>query len=214
MKKLKNRPLAIQIWIISTLVIVIVFGLLSVYFSLTIRTFFTNETYKTIETAQENLIKKSMDRDDLAKQEDKCIVSNDIRAVKHLRLKYNNDKTNLVKIQKFIPRDIAAKLFLKKLKKQAKNQKLQLKDMFKNQVLENTICNQSKRVNKKGNFVVSYMWDTYKNSLYRNLIRRLFSIMLIALIICLIASKYMAQKLVLPLRELQTKVKNRKNTMA
>jgi len=51
------------------------------------------------------------------------------------------------------------------------------------------------------------MWDTYRNSLYGSLIGRLFSVMVTALIICLIAAKYMAQKLVLPLRELQSRVK-------
>ena len=208
MKKLKNRPLSVQIWIISTLVIVIVFALLSVYFSLTIRNFFTNETYKTIETAQENLVQKITDRFDLAQDDDTSTVTNDIRSAKHLRLNYNNDEANMVKIQKFIPGDAAADLFLKNLKKQVKNQtsttQRYVQKSSSGRILYVIRVN---KLNNKRNFVVSYMWDTYKNSLYRNLIVRLFSVMLIALIICLIASKYMAQKLVLPLRELQIKVK-------
>mgnify|MGYP001593994164 FL=1 len=96
MKKLKNRPLATQIWIIFTLVIVIVFVLLSVYFSLTIRSFFTNEIYKTIEMAQENLIQKSTGKYDPNQEDNMTTVSNDIRSVKHIRLNYNNSKVNLV----------------------------------------------------------------------------------------------------------------------
>jgi len=135
MKKLKNWPLAMQIWIIFTLVIVIVFTLLSVYFSLTIRTFFTNEIYKTIETAQETLIQKSTGSYDPEQVENANTVNNDIRAVKHVRLNYNDDELNLTKIQKFIPNNTAAKLFLNNLKKQVKNQTDTTKNMFKVQVL-------------------------------------------------------------------------------
>ena len=113
-----------------------------------------------------------------------------------------------MKIQKFIPGDAASNLFLKNLKKQVKNQtattQRYVQKSSSGRILYVIRVN---KLNNKRNFVVSYMWDTYKNSLYRNLIKRLFSVMLIALIICLIASKYMAQKLVLPLRELQIKVK-------
>ena len=98
------------------------FVLLSVYFSLTIRLFFTNEIYKTIETTQENLIQKSAGRYDPNQEENTATVSNDIRAVKHMRLNYNNSEANIVKIQKIIPDNIAAESFLKKLKKQSKSQ--------------------------------------------------------------------------------------------
>ncbi|MBW9152304.1 sensor histidine kinase [Clostridium estertheticum] len=208
MKKLKNRPLATQIWIIFTLVIIIVFVLLSVYFSLTIRSFFTNEIYKTIETAQEKLIQKSTGGNDLNEEENTATVSNDIRAVKHMRLNYNKSEANIVKIQKIIPDNIEAESFLKKLKKQVKSQtnttQRYVQSTSSGRIL---YVMRSTGINKKGNFEISYMWDTYRNSLYTSLIGRLFSVMIIALIICLIGAKYMAQKLVLPLRELQGRVK-------
>lgn len=208
MKKLKNWPLALQIWLIFTSVIVIVFVLLSVYFSFTIRSFFTDEIYKTIETAQENLIQKSTDSYDPKQDNSAVATSNDIRDVKHIRLNYNDDEANLVKLEKFIPNSTAAELFLKNLKNQVKNQtdttQRYVQRASSGRILYVIRVN---GINKKGNFIVSYMWDTYRNALYANLIRRLFSVMVIALIICLIAAKYMAQKLVVPLRELQTRVK-------
>lgn len=204
MKKLKNWPLALQIWIIFTSVIVIVFVLLSVYFSLTIKKFFTDESYKTIEIAQENIAKKSMGMDDLSLD----TVNNDIRAVKHLRLNYNDDEANLVKLQKIIPNITTSKLFLKNLKNQVINQSdttgRYIQKVSSGRILYVIKANS---INKKGTFVVSYMWDTYRNDLSADLIRRIFPIMIIALIICLIAAKYMAQRLVVPLRELQSKVK-------
>lgn len=208
MKKLKNRPLASQIQIIFTIVIVIVFVLLALYFSLTVRTFFTKETYKTIETAQEKLIQKSTDKYDLKQDDNADLVNNDIRAVTHLRLNFNDNDATLSKLKKIIPNSTASELFLKKLKKQVKNQT----NTTENYVQKSSSSRilyviRIKGTKEKGNFVVSYMWDTYRNSLYVNLIKRLFSVMIIALIICLITAKYMAQKLVLPLMELQIKVK-------
>ena len=192
MNKLKNYPLALQIWMVFTSVIVIVFLLLSVYFSVTIKTFFTDEIYQTIE----NSAQSSVDE-----------VTGNIRDVKHIKLNYNDDKIDLVKIQKLISNSSSAKLFLKKIKNQAKNQtsttKRYIQKADSGRILYVIKIN---NVNKKESFVVSYMWDTYRNSLYTNLFRRLFWVMIIALIISLIAAKYMAQKLVVPLRLLKSRV--------
>ena len=208
MKKLKNWPLALQIWAIFTSVIAIVFVLLSVYFSLTIKKFFTDESYKTIETAQQNIIQKSSGINDPKQVSGSDVVSNDIRDVKHLKLNYNEDEANLVKIEKIIPNSTVSKLFLKNLINQVSNQSnttgRYIQGASSGRILYVIRANS---INKKGVFVVSYMWDTYRNALSANLIRRLFSVMIIALIICLIASKYMAQRLVVPLRELQSRVK-------
>lgn len=193
MNKLKNHSLAVQIWIVFTSVIVIVFVLLSVYFSVTIKSFFTDEIYQTIENSTENNADE---------------VSSNIRAVKHVKLNYNDDSANLAKLQKLIPSSTLAKIFLKKLKKQAKVQtsttQRYIQRADSGRILYVIKIND---INKKGNFVISYMWDTYRNSLYTNLIRRLFGVMVIALIISLIAAKYVAQRLVAPLRELQSRVK-------
>lgn len=208
MKKLKNRPLALQIWMVFTSVILIVFILLSVYFSITIRGFFTNEIYKTIETAQENLIEKSSNKSEPKEESNLETPNNDIKEVKHIRLNYSNDDANLVKIEKLIPDKDSAELFLKKLRNQAQNQSSNTKRYIQRtgsgRILYILKVNGK---NGKGNFIVSYMWDTYRNSLAANLLKRVFSVMIIALIISLIAAKYLAQKLVNPLKDLENRVR-------
>ncbi|MDP4144915.1 MAG: HAMP domain-containing sensor histidine kinase [Bacillota bacterium] len=206
MKKLKNWPLALQIWTVFTLVIVVIFVLLSLYFSMTIRSFFTDEIYRAIETAQKNNLQKASGK--AAPNEETSVgeVNNDIREVKHVRLSYVNDEADLTKIQKIIPDKSTAELFLKKLKSQAKNQ-----TNITARYIERTGSGRILYVvrvngNKKGNFMVSYMWDTYRNSLVSSLVKRIFTVMIIALIISLIAAKYLAQRLVTPLRELRNKV--------
>lgn len=208
MKKLKDWPLALQIWMVFTSVILIVFILLALYFSVTIKSFFTNETYKTIETAQENLIQKSLSKANPKEEAGLEASSNDIREVKHVRLSYSNDVENLEKIKKLIPDQDAAKQFSEKLKDQAEKQSSSTKK-YAEKVGSSRILYllRVNGKNRKGNFIVSYMWDTYRNSLAANLLKRVFSVMIIALIISLVAAKYLAQRLVVPLKELENRVK-------
>lgn len=208
MKKLKNYPLSLQIWMVFSSVIIIIFSLLSLYFSMTIKSFFTDEIYKTIETAQNNVVKKAAGIIDSQETDTTGTVSNDIREVKHVRLNSSTDDADLIKIEKFIPDKTQAELFLNKLKTQVKGQSAATRRYIQRTGSGRLlyVIRINKR-NKKTNFIVSYMWDTYRNSLAASLMKKIFSVMIIALIISLIASKYLAQKLVTPLRKLQEKVK-------
>ncbi|HEY5561206.1 MAG TPA: HAMP domain-containing sensor histidine kinase [Clostridiaceae bacterium] len=209
MNKLKNWPLSLQIWMIFTSVIVIIFVLLSIYFSISIRSLFTNEIYTTIETAQENSIQKSTDGVNSTDELSIGPVSNDIREVSNIKFNYTNDAANQLKIAKFMPNKVVGDLFLKKLKKQAQNQtsvtQRYIERTGSGRILYVIRVN---GINKKGNFIVSYMWDTYRNSLVSAFMKKLFAVMIIALIISLMAAKYLAHKLTVPLRELDKNVKN------
>lgn len=207
MKKLKSWPLSLQIWVFFSSVIVIIFLLLSLYFSVTIRGFFTDETYKTIEEAQENVIQKAASGGSPKEEVTTGSVSNDIRDVKHVRFNFFNDEANLTKIEKFIPDTNTADLFLKKIKNQARNQVNTTQRYIQRTSSGRILYVIRTKGNNKGNFLVSYMWDTYRNALAANLMRRVFPIMIIALIFSLAAAKYLAQRLAIPLKELERKVK-------
>ena len=58
--------------------------------------------------------------DDLQQEIDADAVSNDIRDVRHVRLNYNNNEADLVKLKRFIPNNNAAKTFSNKFKKTSK----------------------------------------------------------------------------------------------
>ncbi|KOA18724.1 sensor histidine kinase CssS [Clostridium homopropionicum DSM 5847] len=208
MKNRKNKPLALQIWLVFTSVILVIFILLSLYFTLAIKRFFTEETYKTIETAQKNIILKNTNKSISTEDNSVTGENNDIREVKHIKLSYNNNAADLQKIEKIIPNETTAELFLKKLENQVKNQtditKRYIQRTNSGRILYVVTIN---RNNKKGTFLVSYMWDTYRNSLSTALMRKLFSVMIIALILSIIAAKYLSQKLVTSLKELESKVR-------
>lgn len=207
MKKFKGRPLEVQIWLLFTLVIVVIFILLAIQFGVIVRRFFTEEVYKTIETAQESIIAKY--NTDNGEKDNKDEVSNNINEVKHFRINNFGDETTLTKIKKIISNEVAADAFIKKLKRQVQNQEEQsqryIQRLSSGRVLY--VINIIDSNKKSPTIILSYMWDTYRNSLSASLMKRLMFIMGIALIISLIAAKYMAQKLVIPLRQLAEKVK-------
>ena len=209
MNKLRNWPLSLQIWTIFTSVIVVIFVLLSIYFSIAIRSLFTDEIYKTIETSQENTVQKSIGGIDSVVESSNGVVNNDIKEVKNVKLNNTSNEANLLKISKIITNKVAAAQFLKKLKNQVKSQ-TNITERYIQRTSSGRILYvvRVNGINKKGNFILSYMWDTYRNSLVTNFMKRLFAVMIIALIISLIAAKYLAHMLTVPLRELDKKVKD------
>lgn len=209
MNKLKNWPLSLQIWTIFTSVIVIIFVLLALYFSITISGLYTDEIYQTIETAQENIIQKSIGGVSLNEDLNLGAASNNIREVRNIKLNYKNDESNLSKITKIISNKVTAELFLQKIKNQVQKQtnitERYIERTGSGRILYVVRINS---IDKKQNFIVSYMWDTYRNALFTNFTKNLLFVMIIALIISLIAAKYLSHKLTVPLRELDKKVKN------
>lgn len=206
MKKLKNRPLSLQIWIVFSFVIVVVFSLLIIYFSMTIRSFFKEEVYSDIKAAQRSLLEKGTNSLSGTEEADESPQSGENKDVKHIRMNLSKNEANLIKVQKVIPNRNAAEIFLRKLERQAESQALPSKEYIQ-RTASGRILYVITITDKKGDFLVSYMWDNYRNSLSAKLLRRLFSVMIIALIISLAAAKFLAQRLVNPLRQLQLKVK-------
>lgn len=206
MKKLRDWPLSLQMWSVFSIVIIIIFALLSLYFSLTIRSFFTDETYKTIETAQTTVIQNALGRLNGNEEIMMAPINNDIRDVKHVRLNFSKEEANLEKIQRQIQNKTAAEVFLRKVEMQAENQS-NLTHRYIQKVGSSRLLYVIRLNSNNRNFLVSFMWDTYRNSLVSSLMKKLLTVMLIALLISLIAARLLAQRLVVPLRELEKKVK-------
>ena len=83
---MKNKPLAIQIWMIFASVIIGIFIMLSILLPITLREFFTNEVYYTIESAQEKYIHKIMNNKSLRNRNLENEEENhDMRSVINLR---------------------------------------------------------------------------------------------------------------------------------
>lgn len=152
----------------------------------TLKTFFTNELFRTIEEAQERLtpgFSDSVPSDSTAGQQ--------MRLVKNLYIYENGDYVG----PKFQPKSI--ELFLFQAEKQKENSQRYNVSVGNNEILYVI----KKGFDPKGNEVVlvSYLWDTYRNELIQTLLTRIFFIFALiivgGIVLALIFSKWLVKPL-------------------
>lgn len=201
MKKysLKNYSLSIQIWIIFAIITLSITLIISIVFPTTLRGFFTTEIYSTIESAQSLLLNKitieyfsnDVNIDDDARLED-------IRTVKHF-LVYSDNQIILDAPVNFD--------FLNQVKKDIVNQKeirQRYSQTFNNEKLFYVIT--LGQGFSRDAHLVSYMGDSYRNDLVKELFTKLISIMVVIIIFSWIPALYLSKYLSKPLVNLEYRV--------
>lgn len=201
---MKNKPLFLQIWIVFAAITLSISIILSVILPLTLRDFFTEEIYATIESAQKLMFSRynlSSFRDLLESQgiEGARQTLENIRTVNHFFI-YDN-------MQILVPSSLSMD-FIKEVVNQIKTQ-------------QNTSQRYSGEVNgekifyviTKGTalnqniFLVSYMWDSYRQDLVQTLFRRLALVMFIVSVLSWIPAILLSKYLSSPLVTLERRVK-------
>lgn len=205
---MKNKPLSIQIWIVFAAITLLISIMLSVILPLTLRDFFTEELYATIESAQ-RLMFSTYDlpslRDFLESEglENTRQTLENIRTVNHFFIHDNN--------QVLISSSLSME-FIDEVINQA-------------QIQENVSQRYSGKVGKekvfyvitKGRalnqdiFLVSYMWDSYRQDMVQTLFKRLALVMFIVSIFSWIPAILLSKYLSSPLVALERKVKKLAN---
>ncbi|MBU3158725.1 HAMP domain-containing histidine kinase [Clostridium frigoris] len=208
---MKNKSLFFQIGIAFAAVIIGLSMLLALFFPIILREFFTNEVYSTIEGAQNNIIKKRLYKNfDI---EYPNIESNtqelDIRSVTHIQIpkKGIEGATNL-KITKVAKSLNVEREFVEQIIKQGEMQN-KLSKRYVKKIGDKKIfyvITKYSNVNKSG-FLLSYMWDTYRNSLLKTLLQKLLIITFIAVVISLSLALTLAKYITSPLIKLEKNVK-------
>lgn len=199
----KNKSLAVQIWIAFVAIISFIFLVLTVMFSFSLRNFFTDEVYNTIEASQNTFLgSKHGFGKNFSENED--IEKYNIREVKHLKYPFPND----YKIEKLFPEIDEREMFLNNVIKEYNSQKEESKRYVIKLGHSNLfyVITKYETKNKKG-FVLSYMWDTYRNNILRHLMNRLIVISIISIIVSLLVAIKMSNYLTKPLRILESNVK-------
>jgi two-component system, OmpR family, sensor histidine kinase CssS len=210
---MKSKSLFFQIGIAFAGIILGLSIILALLFPIILRDFFTNEAYSTIESAQNNIINKRLVKNlDLENSNDGGNDDKiDIRSVTHLQVpKEGINEASKLKIAKAIKSseselDLA---FFKQIIKQGKSQgdmsKRYVKQLGDKKIFY--VITKYNNKNKSG-FLISYMWDTYRNSLLKALLQKLMVITFIAVAISLIAALTLAKYITLPLIKLEKNVK-------
>ena len=202
MLRLKDRPMAVQIWMILGLVLGLSFVLSAILFPIVLRNSFTNETYARIEESQEYILKydktKELKNNDFfitKMKEEKARPP--FRIVRHLIL-------NNISVEGELSLDI-----LKQMYRQAEIQQENIKH-YNKKIDEGEIFYVIRKVTIEGEelYLVSFLWEKYRENLVEGTFKRLIGPLVFVLIISWIASIAIAQYLTRPLVQLESKVKD------
>ena len=196
---MKNLPLAIQIWLVFALLIIVVTIALLLIIPFSLDRFFTNEIYANIENGQE--IFQSGEIWQFPKnlppiENDKA--DQNIRTVRHIL--FNNN-------QQIFPPNPLPRFILENFIKQARSQEMDLK-RYQEIIRGNRMFYVIRRISSPtGTFyLLSYMWDSYRQSLVRTLFRQLSLVMGIVFVLSWIPAIILAQYLTKPLVTLEKHV--------
>lgn len=199
---MKNRPLWIQIWIVIAIITFSISLLLSFILPSTLRSFFTKEMYRTIDSAQDLVFSQfegDVYRDYIGPDffGDRDTTIEDIRTVNHFIL--YKDK---IILNSSINMD-----FLTQVKEQTITQNVISKEYSSSINNEKVFY-----IISKGNFLgkdaslVSYMNDSYREDLVNTLFKRLILIVLLVLLFSWIPAMIFSRYISKPLVDLEKRV--------
>lgn len=205
MKKMKNYPLSVQIWIVFAIITLSISLLLSLLLPITLRSFFTREIYATIDSAQDlifNQFNSQVYRDYLGSEffGDSKQKLEDIRTVNHFII-YPDDNSVVINfpISKEFLLGVKGESDIQKSNSQEYSGVLNGEKLF-------YIITKGKALGRDA-FLVSFMGDSYREDLVRTLFRRLVVIVLLVFVFSWIPALLLSNYLTKPLVDLERKVK-------
>jgi len=205
---MKNWPLSVQIWIVFAAITLCISILLSILLPLTLRDFFTKEIYATIESAQDLLFYGSIDgfyKDFLNPENLEKPRQNleNIRTVNHFII-YDEDQ---IVISPSLSID-----FLNKVRNDIKTQE-SVRQRYSGKVDNEKIfyvITKGKALNQEV-YLVSYVWDSYREDLVETLFKKLALIMTIVFLLSWIPAIWLSRHLSKPLVVLEKRVEKLAN---
>lgn len=194
---MKNKSLSMQIWIVFASITLFIAIILAFIIPSTLRSFFTEETYTTLESAQ-NIILRGYPLEDFDKRKFNGSDLEDIRMVKHIII-YDNDR---IALNSPIPSE-----FLNEIKEKT-NQQDQENRRYKFSAEDNDIFYTVNKGQEASNykFLVSYIGDSYRNDLVYTLFKKLIGVMALIFLLSWIPALLLAKYLSKPLVKLEKKV--------
>ncbi len=227
---MKNLPLSLQIWLVFAVITLCISILLCILLPMTLRDFFTKEIYATIESAQGMMFDRFNDEFTReAWQSGRVFVfqpPQDMRTVNHFMVieesqalifpgfpiplppeeLLNNPPLNLFKAKVRHPMLPPAGLLgniLDKIKNQTEDSR-----RYSGQVGDRKMFYVAKKGKVMGDdvYLISYMWDTYREDLVTTLFKRLATIMGLAFVLSWVPSLGLSRYLTSPLVTLEKRV--------
>jgi len=200
---MKNLSLSMQIWLVFGAITLCISILLTLLFPWILRDFFTKEIYANIESTQGLMLDSYASVEELSMNPWETSFSSrqlqNIRTVNHFIV--------MGEEQEIIASGLPIE-FLNKIKLQVQEQTLNSK-RYSGQIDDNKLFYVITRGTLWGNdsFLISYMWDSYREDLVQTLFKRLVIIMSLVFWISWIPSYALSRYLSKPLVALEKRVK-------
>lgn len=199
--QLKDKPLAVQVWVILGIFLGLTFLLLTILIPFVLRRSFTNEIYTQLEESQEQFVEEWDSRKEFFPPFypiKKRKGPPNFRLIHHI---YFDPNSNVVK------QDVPTEFF-EKVKGEALQQKVEQKRYF-GEVDKDRIMYVILKVEKDGEqqYIISYIWERYRSNLVRITLISILAIIIFVLSISWVVSIYIAKRLTKPLTNLEKRVK-------
>ncbi|WP_160679616.1 HAMP domain-containing sensor histidine kinase [Clostridium sp. C8-1-8] len=203
---MKDKSLAFQVWAVSAGILAGVFICLVLYFNVSISSFFTDETYKTIELAQDTFLQSKNKEKNLQLEQitaENLGVIQDIRSVTQVVYPYQN----LTIIKRFSKSSLTNNL----MKIIENETRIQTEDSkrYEYKLSSGRLYYVIKKITFEGKeaYLVSFMMDTYRNKLVKDVTEKLIVGGVIAIIISLMVSMVFSNYITAPIKFLENRVK-------
>lgn len=195
---MKKYPLGVQIWIVFAIMTAGISLLIILFVPSTLRVFFTNQIYLTIEDAQHAIISRGLNasmQDPIERGQER----QNIRTVEHMMIMQNG---------KVFPRNGLPLQFIQTVQNQAMAQQTDTYQ-YVSRIKDESIFYVISKVDARGQqaYLFSYMWDTYQKQLVRELYKKMLSLILIILFISWIPSFWLINSVSKPIVQIGKRVK-------
>jgi two-component system, OmpR family, sensor histidine kinase CssS len=186
---MKNWPVFIQITTLFTILIIGTGLLLLVLLPATLRGFFTEEIYSTIENAQKVVLTKG--QSEIGKNYSQQNELQSIRSVNHVIVDQNGRFIKGISLKPINVKQLVSRM------------NIQNKDIVRLKHTQNRqkIFVVAQQINDDGKtfYFISYMWDTYRNELVQTLFKRIMQLLIIIYFVSILISLAFAKRLTQPL---------------
>ncbi|MGW9101107.1 sensor histidine kinase [Priestia megaterium] len=200
---MKNKSLAFQIWLVISGILLLISILLAILFPTTLRQFFTNEIYTTIENEQHILKEYGLPSRSgeyyFSNEDSEPTLGN--RTVDHILLPEHVDISYFS--SRVLPQD-----FLRKAQEDAISQR-KIVARYEKDLGNRTLFYVIRKVSVNGQpaFLLSFSWDTYRNALTSTLFKQLLFVISIVFLFSWLPSIWLSRYLSKPLVSLEKDVK-------
>lgn len=198
LKSMKNKPLFFQFVSLFFILILFVGVIFIVTIPMTLKSFFTDEIYQTIEESQQFVDIPSTRHHGRMGMGRHGMMQNHFRSAQHVFL----DERGNVLMGGDFSKGVLSEFYEQASVQTGPSQRYQLE--IDNNMLFYVIT--KKTTDRTNVFQISYMWDTYQIQLTKTLLKRMYFILAIVMLAAVSLAILFAKRLVKPIEEMKQSV--------